>query len=217
MDIGPILTFLENFIWVGMAGSAGFGLYCVILLMRRVGQKRFPSAAAEQAFLEDVGDQLEQGNFEGVQQICDTPELWARAVPQLIQIAVLNRDLPIKKVRQLMGERFERDVLASMEQMAFWVATVVKTAPMLGLLGTVVGMINAFGKIAGAKDSGIEPSALAGDISFALFTTAAGLAIAIPLVVLGAAASVRMTKLQDTVQESLGVFLDDLEAAQARR
>ena len=216
MDITPILSFLENFIWFGMAVSAGYGLYCVILLMRRVGQKRFPSPAAEQAFLDDVGDCLAKNDFEGVSQICDTPELWSRAVPQLAQIAVQNRDLPLKKIRQLMGERFERDILASMEQTASWVATVVKTAPMLGLLGTVVGIINAFKKIAGAAESGIDPSKLAADISFALFTTAAGLAIAIPLVVLGAAAAVRMTRLQDSVQESLGVFIDDLEAAKLR-
>ncbi len=216
MDITPILSFFENAIWGGMAISAGYGLYCVVLLMRRVAQKRFPSPLAEQAFLDDVADRLAQNDFEGVSQICDTPELWSRAVPQLTQIAIQNRDLPVKKIRQLLGERFERDILAGLEQTASWVATVVKTAPMLGLLGTVVGMINAFKKIAGAAESGINPSALAADISFALFTTAAGLAIAIPLVVLGAAAAVRMSRLRDSVQESLGVFVEDLEAAKMR-
>lgn len=56
---------------------------------------------------------------------------------------------------------------------------VVQAAPMLGLLGTVIGMIEAFGKVAqggGAAD----PSALAGGIWIALTTTAAGLAVAIP-------------------------------------
>jgi biopolymer transport protein ExbB len=51
---------------------------------------------------------------------------------------------------------------------------------MLGLLGTVWGMILAFGKIAGATK--VEPSALAQDIGMALFTTAEGLLIAIPLI-----------------------------------
>lgn len=56
---------------------------------------------------------------------------------------------------------------------------VVQAAPMLGLLGTVIGMIEAFGKVAqggGAAD----PSALAGGIWIALTTTAAGLTVAIP-------------------------------------
>ncbi|MGL4867671.1 MAG: MotA/TolQ/ExbB proton channel family protein, partial [Cetobacterium sp.] len=55
------------------------------------------------------------------------------------------------------------------------------TSPMIGLLGTVTGMIEAFGKIAvsGAGD----PNAVAGGISQALLTTAAGLIIAIPSII----------------------------------
>ncbi|MGH7129533.1 MAG: MotA/TolQ/ExbB proton channel family protein, partial [Planctomycetaceae bacterium] len=87
----------------------------------------------------------------------------------------------------------------------------VKSAPMLGLLGTGVGMIGAFAKIAEAAN----PSALAGEISLALWTTAIGLMIAIPLVLAGNAIHVRIGKLQDAVQDHLGVFLDDLDAVMA--
>ncbi len=53
---------------------------------------------------------------------------------------------------------------------------ITQAAPMLGLLGTVSGMVSAFGKLGKEAD----PSALAGDISEALFTTMGGLIIAIP-------------------------------------
>jgi biopolymer transport protein ExbB len=59
------------------------------------------------------------------------------------------------------------------------IESVVQAAPMLGLLGTVIGMIEAFGKVSeggGAAD----PAALAGGIWIALTTTAIGLTIAIP-------------------------------------
>lgn len=59
------------------------------------------------------------------------------------------------------------------------IEAVVQAAPMLGLLGTVIGMIEAFGKVSqggGAAD----PAALAGGIWIALTTTALGLTIAIP-------------------------------------
>ncbi len=86
---------------------------------------------------------------------------------------------------------------------------------MLGLLGTVMGMIAAFGKIASMQQAGkTDPSVLAGDISFALFTTAIGLMIAIPLVLAGNMLQIRIGKLQDGVQEQLGEFLDHLAAAQ---
>lgn len=58
-------------------------------------------------------------------------------------------------------------------------ATVANVAPMLGFLGTVVGMIAAFGAVAEAGQ--IEASLVAGGIKVALITTAAGLAIAIPV------------------------------------
>ncbi|MCD6574965.1 MotA/TolQ/ExbB proton channel family protein, partial [Candidatus Aerophobetes bacterium] len=56
--------------------------------------------------------------------------------------------------------------------------TIVTVAPLIGLLGTVMGMIKAFNVIA-LQGTG-EPGALAGGISEALITTAVGLSIAIP-------------------------------------
>ena len=55
---------------------------------------------------------------------------------------------------------------------------VVQSAPMLGLLGTVVGMIEAFGTLA-ASEGAADPALLAGGIYTALATTAAGLVIAL--------------------------------------
>ena len=58
-------------------------------------------------------------------------------------------------------------------------ATVANVAPLLGFLGTVAGMISAFGAIALAGQ--VEASLVAGGIKVALITTAAGLVIAIPV------------------------------------
>jgi biopolymer transport protein ExbB len=58
-------------------------------------------------------------------------------------------------------------------------ATISNVAPLLGFLGTVAGMISAFGAIAAAGQ--VEASLVAGGIKVALITTAAGLTIAIPV------------------------------------
>jgi biopolymer transport protein ExbB len=58
-------------------------------------------------------------------------------------------------------------------------ATLANVAPLLGFLGTVVGMIGAFGAIEQAGQ--VEASLVAGGIKVALITTAAGLVIAIPI------------------------------------
>lgn len=209
-DTSPILTIVGYLIYTAMAAVALYGVFCIVLLARRIAQKRFHSATAAGDFLTDCRGFLQQQKFDEIADLCDSPGYWSKAVPQLILHALANRHRSLKKLRQMLGEKFERDVLADLEYRTSWVATIVKTAPMLGLLGTVVGMINAFGKIAGADATGTDPKALADDISFALVTTSLGLIIAIPLVLAGNMIHVRISKLQDDVQQDLGEFLDDL-------
>ena len=157
IDAKPILNQFGNAIYLAMAVSAIYGLYCIIALMRRIKQKSFPGREASDAFLDEVGELLEQNDFDGVMDACDTPEVWARAVPQLVQVAVENRAKPIKKVKIIVGEFFSREILAEFDARTSWVNTIVKAAPMLGLLGTVTGMIGAFEQIAGTGESGVNP------------------------------------------------------------
>lgn len=218
MQMEQILGWIGNAIYAAMAGVALYGVFTVILLARRIGQKRFGSHAAAEEFLDGIRDEMNGQKFDAAADICDSPGYWAKAVPQLILVGLANRTRPITKIRKQMAEHFMREILADLEYRMSWVNTVVKTAPMLGLLGTVTGMIAAFGKIAGAAASGgIKPEQLAGDISFALFTTAMGLMIAVPLVLAGAYIQVRIGKLSDQVEQYLSVFLEDLENAVAKR
>lgn len=59
-----------------------------------------------------------------------------------------------------------------------YISLVAQAAPMLGLLGTVLGMVGAFGTL--AEEGQADPASLAGDISVALLTTMWGLMTAIP-------------------------------------
>lgn len=212
MNLTPVLDVIGTLIYAMQALTAVQGAFLVILVFRRISQKRFGTPAASQEFLGEIRQRLKERNFDEAAQICDSPPYWSKAAPQLILIALGNRLLPLQKLKQLLGEKFERDVLADLEYRVAWINTVIKTAPMLGLLGTVVGMIAAFGKIAVSQKTGVDPTQLADDISFALFTTAIGLMIALPLVTALAAINVRIAKLQDAVQSDVGEFLDDFEA-----
>ena len=210
-----VLEVADKVIYGALAVTALFGVFTVIMVTRRISQKRFSKAAQADAFLNDVRDNLSSGNAEAVVELCDSPGYWSKAVPNLVHYAVENLHRPPNKVRRMLAERFETEVLADLEYRAGWIATVIKSAPMLGLLGTVVGMINAFQTIAGSGKSGVDPSLLADDIGVALFTTAIGLTVALPMVVLGAMVAVRIGKLSDGVQEQIGRFVDDLDAIRA--
>jgi biopolymer transport protein ExbB len=69
--------------------------------------------------------------------------------------------------------------LGFLERGLIILATVANVAPLLGFMGTVAGMIQAFGAIEAAGQ--VEPALVAGGIKVALITTAAGLVIAIPV------------------------------------
>jgi biopolymer transport protein ExbB/TolQ len=66
-------------------------------------------------------------------------------------------------------------------------------------------MMGAFKTLATAES--VEPSALAGDINLALITTASGLAIAIPLMILVANVNIRIAKMEDLVGAGLARFM----------
>jgi biopolymer transport protein ExbB len=69
--------------------------------------------------------------------------------------------------------------LGFLERGLIILATVANVAPLLGFMGTVAGMIEAFGAIEAAGQ--VEPALVAGGIKVALITTAAGLVIAVPV------------------------------------
>ena len=69
--------------------------------------------------------------------------------------------------------------MGQLEKNVSWISLFIALAPMLGFMGTVIGMIGAFNDIAVAND--ISPAVVAGGISVALLTTAFGLVVAVVL------------------------------------
>ena len=89
-----------------------------------------------------------------------------------------------REARQLQGASSRLDRLVErtkreLESLRGFIATLVAVAPLLGLLGTVIGMVEMFGSMQGPLSSGGE-STVAGGISTALVTTQLGLVIAAP-------------------------------------
>lgn len=211
-----LIDLANNSVYPAQGLLALYGVYHVILVFRRIWSKQFSSSSQAERFYEEIRGHLQSQRADLAEQLCDSPPYWSKAVPQLMLLAMRNGHRDAGFLRRLVSERFDRDVLADIAYRMAWVSTVVKTAPMLGLLGTVLGMISAFGKIAVTQSGGNDPKALASDISFALITTAVGLIIAIPLVVVQGSVNVKQGKLQDAVQQYLGLFFDDWDEFRKR-
>ena len=203
MDITTLTSLAGTLCYLALAVVAVWGAFCVIVAWRRVGQTRFKSEEDQQAFMGRFDEMFSAGDLDGATELAGEDR---RALPQLMAMALKHRDIGYDKLRQLVVDRFRRDVLGDLEHRLNWVNTVIKTAPMLGLLGTVVGMMGAFSKL--ATGDKVDPTQLADDISVALLTTFLGLSIAIPLVMCTASINQRIRQLEDLVGIGLTQFFE---------
>lgn len=98
---------------------------------------------------------------------------------QILAELLSHRELP-ENERRMVIEDAGRDVAFQLERYLAALATVATIAPLLGLFGTVVGMIEIF---AAYRPDGSDPTELARGISIALYNTGFGILIAIPAVI----------------------------------
>ncbi len=105
--------------------------------------------------------------------------------------------------------------LASLERGLVWLATLSNVAPLLGFLGTVIGMIQAFQAIEIAGE--VEATLVAGGIKVALITTATGLTIAIPINVAHNYFVTRVDRLVIDMEESTQKMIDALHEVEVGR
>jgi biopolymer transport protein ExbB/TolQ len=186
-----------NFIW---------GLYNIIMGFRRVKELNFSDHEEQAEFVDEVIQLLQAGRYDAVEELCSDD---GRALPQLTQLAVANRGLGYEQLRQVVMEVLQRDVMADLEYRTNWVATVIKCGPLLGLFGTVLGMMAAFGRIGSGEQ--VEPYMIAKEISIALVCTAMGLATAIPFNFILASLATRVRNFQDALGAGLMRVLDFLK------
>jgi biopolymer transport protein ExbB len=147
--------------------------------------KKFDEAESLCAAASSPLAKLVQTALESVQQTCE--HRGEQSIEQMVQFAA-SREIP----------RIERFVPA--------LGTIANISTLLGLLGTVLGNIDAFGILA---DSGVmgNPSLLAGAIAEALITTAAGLIVSIPATIFHNYLVSRANHLITETETSIGELL----------
>jgi biopolymer transport protein ExbB len=157
-------------IWVIVASSA----VALTVFFDRLLQYHRDQIDSTQ-FLSGVRNVLKRDNIVEALAICDaTPG----PVPRLVKTAILNRDKGREAVREALEDAGAWEV-PRLEEKLNLLATVAQIAPLLGLLGTVLGFYGVFKEL---NDAGLNAhlGLLAGGIKKALICTAAGLAVSIP-------------------------------------
>ena len=130
----------------------------------------------EVAWVRAVLGHVADGELEDAQHVCRTASHPAARVVAALTGAMRERpghaEAEAKRVASLELQRLERHVGT--------LSFIAQVSPLLGLLGTVIGMVDLFMGLQGADQATLAVADLASGIWTALLTTAAGLAVAVP-------------------------------------
>lgn len=128
--------------------------------------------------LPKLKDMLKDGRTVEVLSTCERNP---SPLTHILKAGILKADRGIEELKAAM-EGASAGVILDLERYLSGLATIAHVSPLLGLLGTVTGMIKAFMKVEQLAGK-VDASVLAGGIWEALITTAAGLTVAIPTIV----------------------------------
>jgi biopolymer transport protein ExbB len=162
----------------GGAGFMGIVLLCLILGLAIAIERIIflnLSTTNTKKLTQDVEDALSSGGVEAAKEVCrNTKGPIASIYYQGLDRTDEGIDAAEKAVVAYGGVQ-----MGQLEKNVSWISLFIALAPMLGFMGTVIGMIQAFDKIEAAGD--MQPSLVAGGIKVALLTTVFGLVVAIIL------------------------------------
>jgi biopolymer transport protein ExbB len=162
----------------GGPGFMGIVLLCLILGLAIAIERIIflnLSTTNTKKLTQDVEDALASGGVEAAKEVCrNTKGPIASIFYQGLDRTDEGLDAAEKAVVAYGGVQ-----MGQLEKNVSWISLFIALAPMLGFMGTVIGMIQAFDKIEAAGD--MQPSLVAGGIKVALLTTVFGLVVAMIL------------------------------------
>ena len=176
----------------------------VVVVMERIFYFLIAEKGSYDKIKEELLDYVEKDDFSSAKELCIEQN---NSVGKILETIIDTKD----SKREFLDEKIKEVVLSQVPQLesGMWILnTIVHITPLLGLLGTVTGMIKAFSEIS-ANGVG-NPEGLAGGISQALITTAAGLGIAIPLAVFYNMFNSRIDNIINDMEKAAVEFLNTI-------
>ena len=196
----------------GGPGFMGIVLICLILglaiSIERIIYLNL-STTNSNKLTDEVEEALKSGGVEAAKEVCrNTKGPVASIFYQGLDRAKDGVESAEKAVISYGGVQ-----MGQLEKNVSWISLFIALAPMLGFMGTVIGMINAFDRIEAAGD--MQPSLVAGGIKIALLTTVFGLIVAIILQVFYNYIVAKIDSIVNDMEDA-SITLIDILAAQKK-
>jgi biopolymer transport protein ExbB len=163
-------------------------------------------AGANRKLLKEVDGLIAQQRLDQALAVCEESSAPAG---QILAAGLKRHSEGAERVTQAIENAGAIEV-SKLESGLVWLATLSNVAPLLGFLGTVIGMIQAFQAIEIAGE--VEATLVAGGIKVALITTASGLAIAIPINIAHNYFVTRVDRIVIDMEESAQKMIDAVHA-----
>jgi biopolymer transport protein ExbB len=197
---GPVM------IPIGVASIVGFAAFLERLWALRRGR------VLPRGMMVEMLELTRQGRFDEALTICKKRDV---ALTRIFEVGLRMKGQPRSVIKERLEEVGRREA-AELERFVPVMSTVASISTLLGLLGTVGGMIMTFEALVAAGKG--DAAALAQGIAQALITTFAGLAVAIPMVVAHRVAMARVDNLLLDLEEASLALLELVsEPTQAER
>jgi len=163
------------------------------------------TTAKNKALWKKITPALKSGNFSAAAQIASK----SKAAIALIMSYGLNRVRSARRredIEKAMEESL-MEVVPRLEKRTHYLATFANIATLLGLLGTIIGLIRAFTAVSNANPAE-KADLLSASISVAMNTTAFGLIVAIPLLLIHTLLQTKTTEIVDSLEMASVKFLN---------
>ncbi|MEX0599339.1 MAG: MotA/TolQ/ExbB proton channel family protein [Rhodothermales bacterium] len=164
------------------------------------------------AITQRIRDYVQAGDVRGAMGYCESQD---KPVTRLLRHGLERLGRPISEIQDAVQAQGKHEAF-ELEKRTDLLASIAGIAPMLGFLGTVTGMIQAFQEIQNLQGN-VNPSVLAGGIWEALLTTAAGLVVGILAFFFYNFLLTRIKRLINDMERTATDFIDLLQAPAPQR
>ena len=163
-----------GWVMVPLFGASFAAMFLIILYFMTMKRERIITAD----FQNSIEDLIREKNFEKALEVSrSSPLLVARIIEHTTAFIQKNPNADFPTIREVAQSEGNKQA-SLLNQQSVYLMDIGVLSPMLGLFGTVIGILRAFGSIA-SEDTPMRTMLLAGGVSQALVATAAGLIIGI--------------------------------------
>lgn len=173
----PLTTILEGggVLMIPLAALALVGLILIVYYFFTIRR----ATVVTGRFMQNAENALRSGDHQNLLNYCHRrSELVARVTQKVLSFLTENPGAKVSDVKEIAESEGSRQS-SILVQRIHWLGDIGAIAPMVGLLGTVIGMIKSFHEISSGNFEGVRQMQLASGVSEALVTTATGLCIGI--------------------------------------